>query len=74
MSKINPAYKEFTSEKPIAEAKEIIITKFLQLKEKVVRNGEMQIECEFGSHLKFKLLGELLFWVKCCRKKQLLIS
>ena len=61
MRKINPAYKEFTLEKPIAEAKEIIITKFLQLKGKVVRNDKTQIECKFGSHLKSKLLCELFF-------------
>lgn len=59
MSKITPANKEITISKPIAEAKDIIITKLLQLKGKVIRNDDTQIECEFGSHLKSKLLGEL---------------
>jgi hypothetical protein len=59
MSKINPVHKQFTLEKPIVEAKQNIITKLLQLKGKVVLNDETQIECEFGSHLKSKLLGEL---------------
>jgi hypothetical protein len=59
VSKINPAYKEFRLETPIAKAKEIIITKFLPLIGKVVQNDEMQIECEIGSHLKSKLPDEL---------------
>jgi len=68
VSKINPAYKEITLEKPIAEAKEIITTKFLRLKGKVVRNDEKQIECEFGLHLKSKLLGELFVLVETLPK------
>ena len=59
MSKITPAKKEITINKTAGETKEIIIGKLLQLKGKVIRNDETQIECGFGSHLKSKLLGEL---------------
>ena len=59
MSLITPAQKEIILNKPIKEAKEILITKLLQLKGKVGRNDETQIESDFGSHFKSKLLGEL---------------
>ena len=55
--------------KATAEAKQIITTNLLQLKGKVVRNDETQIECEFGSHIKSNLLGELFVSGKALPKK-----
>lgn len=62
MSEINPVNKEIIVSKPIAEAKEKMLSKLLHLKGKVVINDDKYIECDFGSHLKSKLVGEL--WVK----------
>jgi hypothetical protein len=59
MSKITPAQKEIILNKPASVAIEIIISKPLQLKGKVVCNNKTQIECDFGSNLKSKLLGKL---------------
>ena len=73
MIKINPAHDEITLNKTITEAKQTIVTKLLQLKGKVVRNDETQIECEFGSHLKSKLLGELFVSGETLPKKAVII-
>jgi hypothetical protein len=72
MSEITPVKKEVTINKPTSNAKEIIITKLLQLKGKVVRNDDTQIECEFGSHIKSKLLGELFVSGETLPKKAII--
>ena len=72
MGKITSAKKELTFSKPVSDAKDIILTKLAQLKGNIVQSDETQIECEFGSHLKSKLLGELFVSGETLPKKALI--
>ena len=45
--------------KNIFDAKNLVTESLLKLKGKIIVNAQNRIECDFGSHLKSKLLGEL---------------
>lgn len=61
MSGVNPVHRETTVKKNLSEVKDIITSRLQLLKGKVVRSDDTSIECDFGSLLKSRLLGE--FWV-----------
>ncbi|MBT4732241.1 hypothetical protein HOB87_09775 [Candidatus Woesearchaeota archaeon] len=58
---VNPVHREITIAKTVTEIREIITSKLQFLKGRIVRSDETNIECDFGSLLKSRLLGE--FWV-----------
>ncbi len=61
MSKVKPVHKEMTVEKNISEIRDIITAKLQTLKGKFAQSEDTRIECDFGSLLKSRLMGE--FWV-----------
>jgi hypothetical protein len=61
MRGVNPVHRETTVIKPVSEVREIIALRLQVLKGKIVRSDHVSIECDFGSLLKSRLLGE--FWV-----------
>lgn len=61
MSGLNPVHRETVVTKPVSEVRDIIASRLQILKGKIVRSDDMSIECDFGSLLKSRLLGE--FWV-----------
>lgn len=61
MSSVTTAKKELTAKKSIKEVKLAIIQQLEIMKGKVVKSDKSYIECDFGSLLTSRLLGE--FWV-----------
>lgn len=61
MGSITPVEKELIVGKGIEEVKLAIIKQLETMKGKIVKSDEAYIECDFGSLLKSRLLGEL--WV-----------
>lgn len=61
MSDVKPVEKELTVRKGLKEVKLAIIKHLETMKGKVVKSDATYIECDFGSLLKSRLLGE--FWV-----------
>lgn len=61
MGSVTPAEKELIVRKSIEEVRLSIIKQLETMKGKVVKSDELYIECDFGSLLKSRLLGE--FWV-----------
>ena len=61
MGGINPVHREVTVAKTISEARQSIMATLQMLRGKVATFGDSSIECDFGSLLKSRLIGE--FWV-----------
>jgi hypothetical protein len=61
MSEVNPVHRETTVTKTVSEVRDIITSRLQFLKGKIVMSDDMSMECDFGSLLKSRLLGE--FWV-----------
>ena len=61
MSKINPVLREVVVPKSISEVRETLMTILPRLNGNIEHSDENIIECNFGSLLKSRLIGE--FWV-----------
>ena len=61
MSKINPVLREVVVPKSISEVRETLMAILPRLNENIEHSDEKIIECNFGSLLKSRLIGE--FWV-----------
>ena len=61
MSKVKPIHNEVSVKKNIPEIRDIITEKLQTLNGKIVQSGDSRIECDFGSLMKSRLVGE--FWV-----------
>ena len=59
MGSVTPVEKELIVGKGIEEVKLAIIKQLETMKGKIVKSDEAYIECDFGSLLKSRLLGEL---------------
>jgi len=61
MSSVTPAEKEWTEMKDIKQVKSATMKQLETMKGKIVKSDEAYIECDFGSLLKSRFIGE--FWV-----------
>lgn len=61
MSGVNPVHREITVRKSVPEVRGDIASKLALLKGKLVLSNDTGTECDFGSLLRSRLLGE--FWV-----------
>ena len=61
MSKVKQIHNEMLVEQSTSEIRNIITAKLQSLKGKIVQSDDRRIECDFGSLLKSRLIGE--FWV-----------
>ena len=61
MSKINPVLREVVVPKSISEVRETLMAILPRLNGNIEHSDEKIIECNFGSLLKSRLIGE--FWV-----------
>ena len=61
MSEVNPVHRETTVTRGVSEVRDMITSRLQFLKGKIVRSDGTSIECDFGSLLKSRLIGE--FWV-----------
>ncbi len=61
MSGVNQVHKEMTVKKTVSEVRDTITSRVQFLKGRIAQHNDMSIECDFGSLLKSRLLGE--FWV-----------
>ena len=73
MSGVSPIHREMTVQKTVSEVRDIIMSKLQLLNGKVVESTDKSIECDFGSLLKSRLLGE--FWIsKSTLPKKVIIN
>ena len=61
MSKIRPVHKEITASKDLPELRDSILKRMQLLDGRVVRSEDNTLECDFGSLLQSRIIGE--FWV-----------
>lgn len=61
MSKVKQIHNEIIVEQSASEVRNIITAKLQSLKGKIVQSDDRRIECDFGSLMKSRLIGE--FWV-----------
>ncbi len=61
MSRVNPVHREVIVTKSISEVLQNIMGTLQALRGKIAHSDDRRIECDFGSLLKSRLLGE--FWV-----------
>ena len=59
MSGVNPVHREVTVKTNISEVRQSIMGTLQALRGRTANSGDGSIECDFGSLLKSRLLGEL---------------